>query len=62
MEGTKAFLSQAVSLHETSPQTVATDGLTSYPRMHRTEFMFPGDRRERFRQEIEELAILFQAA
>ena len=32
MEGTKAFFAQAIGLHADSPDQVATDGLTSYPR------------------------------
>jgi transposase-like protein len=32
MEGTKAFFAQAIGLHDDSPDKVATDGLTSYPR------------------------------
>ena len=32
MEGTKAFFAQALELHETPPEIVATDGLASYPR------------------------------
>ena len=32
MEGTKAFFAQALELHETPPEQVATDGLASYPR------------------------------
>ncbi len=32
MEGTKAFFAQALELHQESPEKVATDGLTSYPR------------------------------
>ncbi|MEO0538754.1 MAG: IS6 family transposase [Cyanobacteria bacterium P01_A01_bin.123] len=32
MAGTKAFFEQAAELHEVSPESVATDGLASYPR------------------------------
>ena len=32
MEGTKTFFAQALELHEETPETVATDGLASYPR------------------------------
>ena len=32
MAGTKAFFAQALELHETAPEKVATDGLASYPR------------------------------
>jgi len=30
--GTKAFFTQAIGLHEDTPEKVATDGLASYPR------------------------------
>jgi putative transposase len=32
MAGTKAFFAQAIELHDDVPETVATDGLASYPR------------------------------
>ncbi len=32
MEGTKAFFSQALELHEDAPEKVATDGLAPYSR------------------------------
>ena len=32
MAGTKAFFAQAMDLHQEAPETVATDGLASYPR------------------------------
>ena len=32
MAGTKAFFAQAAELHESTPETVATDGLAAYPR------------------------------
>ena len=31
MAGTQAFFARATELHETSPERVATDGLTAYP-------------------------------